>query len=125
MPVRSLTSCVLAWPSREAVERAARSWCREAVRGRTEVQRIGYFGSYAAGTAGVGSDLDLVVIVDRTDVPFVRRALEWDTSALPVPTDLLVYTADEWHALHRSDSRFARMLRDQTRWLFVRDEASA
>ena len=73
----------------------------------------------------MGSDLDLVVIVDRTDLPFVRRALEWDTSALPVPTDLLVYTADEWHALLQSGSRFARVLRNETRWIFVRDDAGA
>ena len=77
MPVRSLTSSVLTWPSREAVESAARSWCFEAVRGRSDVRRIGYLGSYANGTAGVGSDLDIVIVVDESDLPFVRRALEF------------------------------------------------
>jgi predicted nucleotidyltransferase len=51
---------------------------------------VGYFGSYARGDWGVGSDLDLVVIVEASAEPFERRA---------VPVDLLVYTRAEWTRL--------------------------
>jgi predicted nucleotidyltransferase len=40
-----------------------------------EVVRVGYFGSYARGDWGVGSDLDLIIIVDRSDEPFARAVL--------------------------------------------------
>jgi predicted nucleotidyltransferase len=57
---------------------------------RPELRALGYFGSYARGDWGVGSDLDIVAVVATTDVPFDRRALHWDLSTLPVPVDLLV-----------------------------------
>ncbi len=61
MPVRSLNSSVLKWPSRKTVDRAVRSWTAEQVQQRPEIVRLGYFGSYARGDWGVGSDLDLIV----------------------------------------------------------------
>jgi hypothetical protein len=51
----------------------------------------------------VGSDLDLVVIVKNSDQPFQRRAVTWDTVELPVPTDVLVYTEEEWQLLGSKD----------------------
>ena len=62
MPVRSLNSSVLKWPDRATVVAALHRWVEHAVLGRDDVLRIGYFGSYARGDAGVGSDLDLVIV---------------------------------------------------------------
>lgn len=59
MPVRSLDSSVLRWPDATTVHQAVCRWAREAARTRPEVLRVGYFGSYARGDWGVGSDLDL------------------------------------------------------------------
>lgn len=85
MPVRSLTTSVLRWPDRRAVERGAVEWAaREAPR-HPGLLRLGYFGSYARGDAGVGSDLDLVAVVESSPEPFERRALDWDLSSLPIP----------------------------------------
>jgi len=36
--------------------------------------RIGYFGSYARGDWGVGSDLDLLVIVTAAEEAFEKRS---------------------------------------------------
>jgi hypothetical protein len=74
-------------------------WAEEAGRRRPDVLRIGYFGSYARGNWGVGSDLDVVIVLEDTELPFERRGVEWDTFALPVPADLLVYTEREWGTL--------------------------
>ncbi|MBM4276158.1 MAG: nucleotidyltransferase domain-containing protein [Deltaproteobacteria bacterium] len=96
MPVRSLNSSVFKWPEAKAVDQAARRWAEKIVKKWTDVVRIGYFGSYARGDWGVGSDLDLVVIVERSNRPFEFRSSEWDTLEIPVPTDVFVYTQDEW-----------------------------
>jgi predicted nucleotidyltransferase len=69
-----------------------RRWAENVAQQRQDVVRIGYFGSYARGDWGVGSDLDLVVVVESSDLLFQRRAATWDMIELPVPTDLLVYT---------------------------------
>lgn len=61
--------------------------------------RVGYFGSYARGDWGVGSDLDLLIILRDSDEPFEKRTLSLDNPRLPVPADTLVYTEAEWESL--------------------------
>ncbi len=81
--------------------------------------RIGYFGSYANDRWGVGSDLDIIIIVENSDQSFEYRARQWDGSTLPVPADILVYTLREWQAFDKN-SRFYQMLKTNTVWLFNR-----
>jgi len=69
MPVRSLNSSVLKWPSRKTVGLAVRSWTAEQVKERPEIIRLCYFGSYARGDWGVGSDLGLIAVVNKTLEP--------------------------------------------------------
>ena len=99
MPVRSSSTAVLAWPDAAVVDRAVRAWARAARRADPAVVAVGYFGSYARGDWGVGSDVDLVLVVERSGVAFERRAAGWDATGLPVPADVLVYTRAEWAAL--------------------------
>ncbi|MBW2428264.1 MAG: nucleotidyltransferase domain-containing protein [Deltaproteobacteria bacterium] len=118
MPVKFLNSSVLKWPDRLTVDRAARSWAAIEARRHPELLKLGYFGSYARGDAGVGSDLDLVALVDRTAEPFERRSLTWDLNNLPVPAELIVYTQEEWKRLQKRSERFARMLKSQVVWVY-------
>lgn len=118
MPVRFLNSSVLVWPDRHTVDRAVRAWAREVADRRDDIRRIGYFGSYARGEDGVGSDLDLVAVVGTSSEPFSQRTARWPTETLPVPADLLVYTEDEWTTLLASDSRFTRVLRRDVVWVW-------
>lgn len=110
---------MLKWPDAHAVEGALRAWTSRVVATHPEVRRIGYFGSYARGDWGVGSDLDLLLVVDRSDAPFERRASAWDTATLPVPVDLLVYTDGEWQAMRRTGRLSDRVARE-TVWLYER-----
>lgn len=115
MPVRSLSSRVVRWPDAAAVRTAAAAWAEAVAREAPEVLRVGYRGSYARGDWGVGSDLDLVVVVERSGERFERRAAAWDTTDLPVPVDLLVYAVDEWDRL-----RAGRRGTDEPVWLYER-----
>ena len=120
MPVRSLHSFVLKWPDKETVTRAAHRWGQAQAAERPGLIRLGYFGSYARGNWGVGSDLDLVAVLDSSDRPFRERPLDWDLTSLPVPADLLVYTREEWNTVvHRGD-RFAHTMSTEGVWLFSR-----
>ena len=114
MPTRSLSSSVLKWPSREAVLDAAKRWAARIYAEQPQVMQIGCFGSYARGDAGVGSDLDVVIVVAD---PFKDQAArQIDASRLPVPVDVLIYSDSEWEALQRSGGRFARVLAGETVW---------
>ena len=117
MPVTSSTSSVKRWPKAEAVIAALEAWGAEAARRRDDLIGLGYFGSYARGDAGFGSDLDLLVIVETDRRPFTERGLDWRTETLPVPVDLLIYTAAEWERLLAAGGRFARTLSAEARWL--------
>lgn len=75
--------------------------------------------SAARGDWGVGSDLDLVVIVRHATLPFERRAAAWDTTEIPVPVDLLVYTEEGWKAMDPA-GRFRRTLDQETVWVYTR-----
>jgi hypothetical protein len=90
MPVRSLNSCL---------------------------RPLGYFGSYARGDWCVGSDLDLVAVVEHSDKPRERRSIDWDLDDLPVPRELLVYTTDEWRVLATGEGRFGKTLLNETAWI--------
>ncbi|MCX8116020.1 MAG: nucleotidyltransferase domain-containing protein [Burkholderiaceae bacterium] len=72
---------------------------------------------YARGDWGVGSDVDVVVVVERVTRRFAERALDFDATALPVPADVLVYTEDEWRALPDASPHFARRLAAETVWV--------
>jgi hypothetical protein len=47
----------------------------------------------------VGSDLDLVIVINESNSPFNERPLHFDSPDLPVPAEMLVYTAAEWDQL--------------------------
>lgn len=120
MPVRSLSSSVIVWPNLEEVEGTLQTWALSEAQNRPELLGLGYFGSYARGNWGVGSDLDVVVIVTRCEHPKERRNLDWDTVSLPVPVDLFIYTRSEWENLQKKKSRFSKMLAKEINWVYRR-----
>jgi predicted nucleotidyltransferase len=118
MPVRSSGSRVLKWPDRETVVRAIRSWAPAEAERHPAALRIGYFGSYARGDWGVGSDLDVIVLVKEAERPFHERPLKWETSVLPVPVELLVYTEAEWEEMLRDGRGLAPRIAAETIWIW-------
>ena len=120
MPVTSSSSSVKRWPATEVVLDALRAWADTEAARRPELRALGYFGSYARGDEGFGSDLDLVAVVAGSPLPRSERPRAWRTEELPVATDLLVYTTAEWETLRQDGSRFARMLAAETIWLVDR-----
>lgn len=98
MPVRSFNSVVLKWPRREEALAAARSWAEE-LRADATVEAVYCVGSCARGDYGVGSDVDLLVIVRASDLPPVQRYVRFSPNDLPVPFDLWVLTRAEWEQM--------------------------
>jgi predicted nucleotidyltransferase len=104
------------------VDRAVRFWSIDQALHRPDLIRLGYFGSYARGNWGVGSDLDLIAIVDAASEPFERRLLNWDFDNLPVPADILVYALAEWKELQKKNHKFSRMLKSEVIWTYSRSK---
>jgi predicted nucleotidyltransferase len=121
MPVRSLSSPVLKWPDLRTVQAAVKTWASAISQRYPEILSIAYIGSYARGDWGVGSDLDLIVILEDSGEPPWRRGLDWDLSDITVPVDLLVYTRQEWSALSKSGGRFYETIQDEAEWVYQRN----
>lgn len=122
MPLRSLRSSVLVWPTRDAVDAALRAQAAEWARTDPTLVCVDNFGSYARGNWGVGSDLDILIVVSTSRHSRDRRSLAWDSTTLPVPADVLVYTTAEWRELISSNRRFGRMLATEVVWVYTRTD---
>jgi predicted nucleotidyltransferase len=116
MPVRSLNSSVLKWPDTKTVDAAARRWAERVMQDKKGVLKIGYFGSYARGDWGVGSDLDLIIILETSEQPLEKRSIQWNVTELPVPADVLVYTKAEWKSLRKT--RFYQTVMREAVWIY-------
>jgi len=86
---------------------------------RPDILQVGYIGSYARGDWGVGSDLDLIVILESNEEPFWRRALDYNFEEFPVPADLLVYTQQEWHEMAEQSGLFYRTVQSEAVWVYT------
>ncbi len=67
----------------------------EALRQREEVLAVVCFGSWACGKAGVGSDVDVLVVLRESDRPFLERIDRYRPETFPVDLDLFPYTLAE------------------------------
>lgn len=117
MPKRSLHSSVLKWPDAETVRAQLATRAREIAREHPQVRRIGYIGSLAHGEWGVGSDVDIILVVSASEHHMHDRASQFDFTTLPVPADVLVYTEKEYDDLIGGGSRFGRELA-RAAWIF-------
>ena len=117
MPVRSLNSSVLKWPDAAQVDRAVRRWADALVSVREDVLHIARFGSYARGDWGVGSDLDLLVILRESKTPYLERGMEFDLTGFPVPAELIIYTQAEWEHMRKESGCLVQIIEDEGVWL--------
>lgn len=124
MPVRSLNSRVLKWPDETTVRSAVEVWARAAAADRDDLLAVGIFGSYARGAAGPGSDVDVLLVLAGSELPFEHRAGEWDLTSLPVPADVLVYTTAELARMREARRKFSEMVDSGTDWVFRRSRES-
>jgi uncharacterized protein len=113
MPVRSLSSAVHKWPADKIVVEAVRAWAKKVSSEYPEVAGIGYIGSYARGDWGHGSDLDIVIVFSGPSHPQIQTSI----ANIPVPVDILLYSEEQLHKLLSGNSRFAKVLRTECKWL--------
>lgn len=81
---------------------------------------VGVFGSYAREDYGVGSDLDLLIVLNSCALPFERRMALLPLESLPVPAEALVYALEEWCALPWRSPRLAKTLEREVVWIWGR-----
>ena len=87
-------------------------------------EKIILFGSYAYGTPGKESDIDILVIVKESSLPRYKRSIPIykELSGILVPKDLLVYTEDEIEEWSEVPQSFITTIYKKGRVIYEKDK---
>jgi predicted nucleotidyltransferase len=102
---------------RETVLATLAAWAASVLAGDPGVRRIGVFGSYARGQQTPASDVDVLVVVERSTRRPWERPLDLPIPPGPVGAELLVYTEAELEALRAEGSRWIAEVLGDIVWL--------
>jgi len=80
---------------KEAVWQALRELAPQMAAAHPEISKIFVFGSLARDEAVPGSDVDLLLVLTKTDAPFRERAAKYRPDRFPVGMDVFAYTREE------------------------------
>ena len=108
MPVKLLNSAILKWPDENTVLEKAKIWAQKTGSKNNNIAKISSFGSITTGRWGVGSDCDILIELEICSLPFMERSLGYNTSDIPVPVEIVVYTTGELIAMRKEGHRFMR-----------------
>jgi len=87
-----------------------------------EVREIRLFGSLARGERNPYADADLLIVVDRCDLPVRDRAPLYKPVDAPVPTDVTVCTSGELEREAAAGNPFVRRILGESVVLYARGE---
>lgn len=93
----SFGSVTVYWVDKEAVHQALDRFVA-ACRQRDDVLAVVLFGSLVEGGFGVGSDVDLLLVLCESDRPFPDRIPLYQPDRFPVDVDVFPYTWEEIRA---------------------------
>jgi len=126
---RSFGSVKIFSLDRAAIREALRRHIDTRYRGDPNVLAVYLFGSFARGTAVPGSDVDLLVVVERDPRPPRERLPDHLPGAFPVGVDVIVWTRGELKERLAQRDRLARAILAEGEVMFERsstcDRASA
>ncbi len=92
---RSSGSVKVTYLDAEAVRNEIRRAVQTLGHQRPEIKRVLLFGSLATGQAAPGSDGDLLVILQHSDLPFLDRIPVYTPAGCSVGLDVFPYTESE------------------------------
>lgn len=113
-------SARITWLDREAARCAVARAVRRLARRRPEIQGVLLFGSLARGDAVPGSDADLLVVLDGSDLSFFERMPRYLPDFCGIGMDVFPYTAAELERMQGDGNAFIRAALGEGRVVFRR-----
>lgn len=105
---------------KDAVWRALDEYVRTLPARHPEVEEIIVFGSLVTGTPVPGSDVDLLIVLTRSERHFLDRIPALLPSGFPVGVDVFPYTRDELERMKHEGNHFVLGALRDGRILFSR-----
>jgi predicted nucleotidyltransferase len=88
-------SVKVTFTNREQILKALENLIQEWTQQHPELERVILFGSFARGDYFPGSDVDVLLILEKSDQSLLNRIREFLPSHFPVDIDVFPYTKDE------------------------------
>ena len=80
------------------------------------------FGSYAWGNPTEDSDLDLLIVIEKSDEKRYKRSVRGYISlaGLSVPNDIIVYTSEEFDKLSKDITRLSYKIKNEGEVIYAK-----
>jgi predicted nucleotidyltransferase len=101
-----LSTVSITYFDKDAVWRALDEYVRTLVVRHPEIEQIIVFGSLVTGTPVPGSDVDLLIVLTRSDRRFLDRIPTFLPSGFPVGVDVFPYTREELERMKHEGNHF-------------------
>ena len=92
---------------------------------RPEIAEIRLFGSLARGTRNPYADVDLLIVLDQTELPFKDRLPRYKPVGCPFPMDMTICTREELARELAAGNRFVHRVLGESIVLYARDRGVA
>ena len=118
MQRKSSPSVKISYFDKEAVWDSLKKLAAQLKKERPEIERIILFGSLVRDDCVPGSDVDLLIVLGKSDKPFLERITDYMPSKFPVGVDVFPYTKKELKAMIKEGNFFIKTALEQGRSLF-------
>ena len=124
MPKKSSLSVKITYFNKPAVEEALRKYLSELDQKYPEIEKVILFGSFLQERSIPGSDLDLLLVLRESSLPFLERIPHYMPSSFPVGVDVFPYTQEEITRMIREGNQFLKQALEKGKLLFSRSQHS-
>jgi len=114
---RSLDTVVVKSLNEAAVRRAMDQYAASLFAEQPQLEEVVVFGSMAEGNYAPGSDIDVLLVLSRSDEPVWDRVPRMLPRSFPIPVDLFPYTREDLARLSPSPVIAAAQ---RSRWRYQR-----
>jgi uncharacterized protein len=113
----SYGSASVTWLDREGARVAAAEAARELARRFPEIEGVLLFGSIARGDATPSSDVDLLIVLSTSELPFLDRIGRYTPAIDPLGVEVLPYTRAEFRHLRQTAHPLIEAALAEGQWL--------
>ncbi len=110
-PIKSLTTVVFRSANKEKIRQAVHAFAAELRVKHPEIRRIIWFGSWVTGRPLPYSDVDICIILTRSDKTMRDRIPDYLPFGFPVGIDLFPYTENEFRELAKQHPSWYNAIR--------------
>lgn len=117
MPEKSSNFVKVVFADKKKVLRQLKDYAKKLKQTSPEVEKVGFFGSYATNTFGPASDVDLLIILRESDKRFLDRIPDYIPENLSVACDVFPYTVKEMEKMRKDGNAWIRHVFVEVVWL--------